>query len=43
MKPLGYLLEYLNFNSDGFKTIEGGGNTGFDIDEFLLKFKIDFI
>ena len=40
-ETLGYLFEYLNFNSDGFKTIEGGGNTGFDIDEFLLKFKID--
>ena len=37
----GYLIEYLNFNSDGFKSIEGGENTGFDINEFLLKFKID--
>ena len=35
-------MEYLNFNSDGFKTIEGEGNTGFDINEFLIKFKIDF-
>ena len=40
-ETFGYLFEYLNFNSDGFKTIDGGGNTGFDIDEFLLKFKID--
>ena len=41
-ETFGYLLEYLNFNSDGFKTIEGEGNTGFDINEFLFKFKIDF-
>ena len=40
-ETFGYLFEYLNFNSDGFKTIDDGGNTGFDIDEFLLKFKID--
>ena len=40
-ETFGYLLEYLNFNSDGFKTIKEGGNTGFDINEFLLKFKID--
>ena len=39
---LGGLLEYLKFNPDGFKTIEGEGNTGFDINEFLFKFKIYF-
>lgn len=35
----GYLLEYLNFNSDGFKSLENNLNTGFDINEVTSKLR----
>lgn len=35
----GYLLEYLNFNSDGFKSLENNMNTGFDINEVTSKLR----
>ncbi len=38
---VGYLLEYLNFNSDGFKILDGGGNTGFDKNEVVGKFRLN--
>ncbi len=35
----GYVVEYLNFNSDGFKNLDGGGNTGFDRNDYSAKFR----
>ena len=35
----GYLVEYLNYNSDGFKTLGNNLNTGFDINEITSKIK----
>jgi Fe(3+) dicitrate transport protein len=35
----GYMLEYLNFNSDGFKTLGNNLNTGFDINEITSKLR----
>ncbi len=36
----GYMVEYLNFNSDGFKDLDLGGNTGFDKNDLVAKFRI---
>ena len=36
----GFVCEYYNYNSDGFKNIDGGGNTGFDKSDYLAKFSI---
>ena len=36
---ISYLVEYLNFASDGFKTIPSGANTGFDIQDVLGKIR----
>ena len=33
----GYMIEYLNFNSDGFKSLGNELNTGFDINEITSK------
>jgi len=35
----GYMIEYLNFNSDGFKSLGNNLNTGFDINEITSKIK----
>ena len=35
----GYMLEYLNFNSDGFKSLGNNLNTGFDINEITSKIR----
>ena len=35
----GYLVEYLNYNSDGFKTLGNNLNTGFDINEISSKIR----
>ncbi|MGB5227772.1 MAG: TonB-dependent receptor plug domain-containing protein, partial [Eudoraea sp.] len=37
----GYHIEYLNFNSDGFKELDNGGNTGFDKNDLVAKFRIN--
>jgi len=34
---LGYVVEYLNMNSDGFKELGNNENTGFDINEVVTK------
>ena len=34
---LGVLLEGVHLQSDGFKKLDGGGNTGFDKNELMLK------
>ena len=35
----GYMLEYLNFSSNGFKSLGNNLNTGFDIDELTSKIR----
>ncbi|MBT8283438.1 MAG: TonB-dependent receptor [Muriicola sp.] len=37
----GYMVEYLNFNSDGFKDLDNGGNTGFDKNDLVAKFRVN--
>lgn len=38
---VGYMVEYLNYNSDGFKKLDNGGNTGFDRNDFVAKFRLN--
>jgi Fe(3+) dicitrate transport protein len=38
---LGYSVEYLNLNSDGFKNLPDGSNTGFDKNDVVAKFRIN--
>ncbi len=40
-KNFGYLLEYNNIQSDGFKNLDNNGNTGFDINDFVGKFRVN--
>jgi Fe(3+) dicitrate transport protein len=35
----GWLAETYQFETDGFKDLDGGGNTGFDLGDYLLKFR----
>lgn len=37
----GFVSEYYNYNSNGFKNLDGGGNTGFDKSDYLAKFRIN--
>ncbi|NQY64372.1 MAG: TonB-dependent receptor [Alteromonadaceae bacterium] len=37
----GYLLEAVNMQSDGFKVLDGGGDTGFDKNDLMLKLRYD--
>ncbi|RED48319.1 TonB-dependent receptor family protein [Seonamhaeicola aphaedonensis] len=37
----GYALEFLNFNSDGFKNLPDGSNTGFDKNDVVAKFRLN--
>jgi len=36
----GFVAQYYNYNSDGFKSLDGGGNTGFDKTDYLGKFQL---
>lgn len=38
---IGYSIEYLNFNSDGFKNLPDNSNTGFDKNDVVAKFRIN--
>ncbi|WP_067037941.1 TonB-dependent receptor domain-containing protein [Allomuricauda sp. CP2A] len=40
-KNFGYAVEYLNYNSNGFKNLENGDNTGFDKNDLVAKFKVN--
>lgn len=40
-KNFGYLVEYQKNRSDGFKDLDNGGNTGFDKDDFVAKFRLN--
>ncbi|MBT8221543.1 MAG: TonB-dependent receptor [Eudoraea sp.] len=37
----GYAIEYLNFSSNGFKDLDSGGDTGFDKNDLVAKFRIN--
>ncbi|WP_206486294.1 TonB-dependent receptor [Thalassotalea sp. G2M2-11] len=37
----GYLLEGTHIQSDGFKVLDGGGDTGFDKNDIMAKFNYD--
>lgn len=37
----GYLLEAVNMQSEGFKELDGGGDTGFDKNDLMLKLRYD--
>jgi Fe(3+) dicitrate transport protein len=37
----GYMIEYLNYGSDGFKTLPSGKDTGFNKNDVVAKFKIN--
>lgn len=39
-KHFGYSVEYLNYNSNGFKNLDGGGDTGFDKNDLVAKFQV---
>jgi len=38
---LGFLVETYQFSVDGFKELDGGGNTGFDKKDYLAKIRIN--
>ena len=40
-KYFGWLAESFQVKDDGFKELDGGGNTGFDIKDYLLKFRLN--
>jgi Fe(3+) dicitrate transport protein len=41
-KPtFGYVIDYLNFNSDGFKNLPDNSNTGFDKNDLVAKFRMN--
>ena len=40
-KNFGYAVEYLNYNSNGFKELDKGGNTGFDKNDLVAKFRVN--
>lgn len=37
----GYFVEYLNYRSDGFKELDNGGNTGFNRNDVVAKFRVN--
>ena len=37
----GYLIEYLNYGSDGFKTLQSGKHTGFNKNDLVAKFNLN--
>ncbi len=38
---VGYMVETFQYSSDGFKDLDGGGNTGFDKQDYLAKVRIN--
>lgn len=40
-KNFGFVTDYFNYNSDGFKELDGGGNTGFDKSDYSAKFRLN--
>lgn len=39
-EQVGYLIDYLNYRSDGFKNLDNGANTGFNRNDVVAKFRI---
>ena len=39
-KNVGFLVETLQMKNDGFKDLDSGGNTGFDVKDFIGKFML---
>lgn len=37
----GYMVEYVNYGSDGFKTLPSGKNTGFNKNDVVAKFRVN--
>ena len=37
----GFVTQFFNYNSDGFKSLDGGGNTGFDKNDYLGKVRLN--
>ncbi|MFD1315888.1 TonB-dependent receptor family protein [Namhaeicola litoreus] len=37
----GFVTQFFNYNSDGFKSLDGGGNTGFDKNDYLGKIRLN--
>lgn len=40
-KNFGYMVETLQYSADGFKELDNGGNTGFNKEDYLAKFKVN--
>ncbi|MCH7516839.1 MAG: carboxypeptidase-like regulatory domain-containing protein, partial [Bacteroidetes bacterium] len=40
-KNIAYLVETFQYSSDGFKQLDGGGNTGFDKKDYIAKLRIN--
>lgn len=40
LSNFGYVIDYLNFNSDGFKNLPDNSNTGFDKNDLVAKFRL---
>ncbi len=40
-RNFGYSVEYLNYNSNGFKDLDNGGDTGFDKNDLVAKFRLN--
>jgi len=37
----GWLVESFQLETDGFKELDGGGPTGFDLEDYLIKFRVN--
>lgn len=40
-KNFGYMVETFMYGSDGFKKLDGGGDTGFDKKDYIIKFRVN--
>lgn len=37
----GWMIETFQIETDGFKELDGGGSTGFDIEDYIAKFRVN--
>ena len=40
-KNFGYMVETFQYGSNGFKQLDGGGNTGFNKQDYIAKFRVN--